>query len=178
MSADDELKSFTIDPRFKVNCFASEEDFPDIACPIQIRWDSKGRLWVACSTTYPHVYPGQEPNDKIVILEDTNGDGKADKSSVWADDLHIPLSFEFGNGACMFPRSLISLSSKTLMEMAKRIFRSRVLTGFGCEDSHHALHDFVWTPDGKLLFRDSIFLTHRLKPLRSNKSKKFRLVFV
>ena len=89
MSADDELKSFTIDPRFKVNCFASEEDFPDIACPIQIRWDSKGRLWVACSTTYPHVYPGQEPNDKIVILEDTNGDGKADKSSVWADDLHI-----------------------------------------------------------------------------------------
>ena len=42
MSADDELKSFTIDPRFKVNCFASEEDFPDIACPIQIRWDSKG----------------------------------------------------------------------------------------------------------------------------------------
>ena len=98
MSAEDELKSFTIDPRFEVNCFASEEDFPDIACPIQIRWDSKGRLWVACSTTYPHIYPGQEPNDKIVILEDTNGDGKADKSNVWADDLHIPLSFEFGNG--------------------------------------------------------------------------------
>ena len=76
MSAEDELESFTIDPRFEVNCFASEEDFPDIACPIQIRWDSKGRLWVACSTTYPHIYPGQEPNDKIVILEDTNGDGK------------------------------------------------------------------------------------------------------
>ena len=63
-----------------------------------MRWDSRGRLWVACSTTYPHVYPGNEPNDKLVILEDTDGDGKADKSSVFADDLHIPLSFEFGDG--------------------------------------------------------------------------------
>ena len=57
-----------------------------------MRWDSKGRLWVSCSTTYPHVYPGNEPNDKMVILEDTDGDGRADKSTVWADDLHIPLS--------------------------------------------------------------------------------------
>ncbi|MEC8690529.1 MAG: GDSL-type esterase/lipase family protein, partial [Verrucomicrobiota bacterium] len=128
MSADDELKSFTIDPRFKVNCFASEEDFPDIACPIQIRWDSKGRLWVACSTTYPHVYPGQEPNDKIVILEDTNGDGKADKSSVWANDLHIPLSFEFGNGGVYVSEEPDFTFLKDTDGDGKADFRSRVLT--------------------------------------------------
>ena len=52
MRAEEELKSFTIDPRFEVNCFASEEDFPDIACPIQIRWDSKGRLW---AVSYTHL---------------------------------------------------------------------------------------------------------------------------
>ena len=98
MTAAEELKAFDIDPRFEVNLFAGEEQFPEIACPIQMRWDARGRLWVSCSTTYPHVYPGNEPNDKIVILEDTDGDGKADKSSVWAEDIHIPLSFEFGDG--------------------------------------------------------------------------------
>ncbi|GIT38406.1 MAG: hypothetical protein Ct9H300mP7_3270 [Verrucomicrobiota bacterium] len=46
----------------------------------------------------PAVYPGNEPNDKLVIIEDTDGDGRADKSSVFADDLQIPLSFELGNG--------------------------------------------------------------------------------
>jgi len=91
MTAKEELKSFKIDPRFEVNLFAGEEEFPDIAAPIQMRWDSRGRLWVSCSTTYPHVYPGNEANDKLVILEDTNGDGRADKSTVFADDLHIPL---------------------------------------------------------------------------------------
>ncbi|MAW53881.1 MAG: hypothetical protein CMM69_00175, partial [Rhodospirillaceae bacterium] len=98
MSPADELKAFKVDPRFEVNLFASEEEFPEIACPIQMRWDSQGRMWVSCSTTYPHVYPGNEPDDKLVILEDTDGDGRADKSTVFADDLHIPLSFEFGDG--------------------------------------------------------------------------------
>ena len=98
MSPEKELQEFEIDSRFEVSLFASEEEFPEIACPIQIRWDSKGRMWVSCSTTYPHVYPGQSPNDKIVILEDINGDGKADKSSIWAEGLNVPLSFEFGNG--------------------------------------------------------------------------------
>jgi lysophospholipase L1-like esterase/azurin len=177
MSAEDELSSFTIDPRFEVNCFASEEQFPDIACPIQMRWDSRGRLWVACSTTYPHVYPGQEPRDKIVILEDTDGDGKADKSSVWANDLHIPLSFEFGDGGIYVSEEPDLSFIKDTDGDGKADFRSSVLTGFGCEDSHHALHDFVWTPEGKLLFRDSIFLNSQIEtpygPIRVKNSGWF-----
>ena len=83
LSPADEFAAFDVDPRFEVNLFASEEQFPEIACPIQIRWDARGRMWVACSTTYPHLYPGNEPNDKIVILEDTDNDGKADKSTIF-----------------------------------------------------------------------------------------------
>ncbi|MEE3181561.1 MAG: GDSL-type esterase/lipase family protein, partial [Planctomycetota bacterium] len=63
MSPGDEQKAFKVDPRFEVNLFAGEVEFPEIACPIQMRWDARGRLWVSCSTTYPHVYPGNEPND-------------------------------------------------------------------------------------------------------------------
>jgi glucose/arabinose dehydrogenase/plastocyanin len=178
MTPDEELKAFKVDPRFNVNCFASEENFPDIACPIQMRWDARGRLWVACSTTYPHVYPGQEPNDKIVILEDTDNDGVADKSILWADDVHIPLSFEFGDGGVYVSEEPAMTFLKDTDGDDKADFRRQVLTGFGCEDSHHALHDFVWTPDGDLLFRDAIFLNSQVEtpygPVRVKNSGWFR----
>ena len=157
MSPEDELKSFEVDPRFEVSLFASEEEFPEIACPIQMRWDSQGRMWVSCSTTYPHVYPGQSPNDKIVILEDLNKDGKADKCSVWAEGLNIPLSFEFGNGGVYVSEEPHLTFLKDTNGDGKADLREIPLTGFGCEDSHHALHDFAWTPDGDMIFRESIF---------------------
>jgi putative heme-binding domain-containing protein len=178
MTPKDELAAFRVDPRFVVNLFASEEEFPDIACPIQMRWDARGRLWVACSTTYPHVYPGNEPNDKIVILEDTDGDGRADRSTVWADDLHIPLSFEFGDGGIYVSEEPHFSFLKDTDGDGKADYRRKVLTGFGTEDSHHALHDFVWTPDGDLLFRESIFHHSQVEtpygPVRARNSAWFR----
>lgn len=178
MSAADELKAFDIDPRFEVNLFAGEEEFPDIAAPIQMRWDSQGRLWVSCSTTYPHVYPGGEPNDKLVILEDTDGDGKADKSTVFADDLHIPLSFEFGDGGVYVSEQPDLTFLKDTDGDDRADVHRTVLTGFGTEDSHHSLHDFVWTPDGDLLFRESIFHHSQVEtpygPVRQQNSGWFR----
>ncbi|MDP7251782.1 MAG: ThuA domain-containing protein, partial [Planctomycetota bacterium] len=177
LSPKDEFAAFKIDPRFEVNLFASEEEFPEIACPIQMRWDARGRMWVSCSTTYPHVYPGQEPNDKIVILEDTNGDGKADKSTVFADDVQVPLSFELGDGGIYVSEEphLTHLSDTDGDGRADT--RRIVLTGFGCEDSHHALHDVVWTPDGDLLFRESIFHNSQVEtpygPVRAKNSAWF-----
>jgi len=178
MSAADELASFQIDPRFEVNLFAGEEQFPDIAAPIQMRWDAKGRLWVSCSTTYPHVYPGNEPNDKIVILEDTDGDGRADKSRVFADDLHIPLSFEFGDGGVYVSEEPHLTFLRDTDGDGKADERRIVWTGFGCEDSHHALHDFVWSPDGDLVFREAIFHHSQVEtpygPVRQRNSGWFR----
>ncbi|MDG1894975.1 MAG: ThuA domain-containing protein [Fuerstiella sp.] len=177
-SAEDELKAFEIDSRFEVNLFAGEEEFPDIAAPIQMRWDSLGRLWVSCSTTYPHVYPGKEPDDKLVILEDTDGDGKADKSTVFADDLHIPLSFELGNGGVYVSEEPHLTFLKDTDGDGRADFRQQLLTGFGTEDSHHALHDFVWTPDGDLVFRESIFHHSQVEtpygPVRQQNSGWFR----
>src|SRR3954469_12475370 len=71
-----ELASFKLPPGFEINLFASERD--GVMKPIQIRWDARGRLWVVGSTTYPQVKPGEVPNDKVWILEDTKGSGYAD----------------------------------------------------------------------------------------------------
>lgn len=178
MTPAQELDAFRIDPRFEVNLFASEEEFPEIACPIAMRWDARGRLWVSCSTTYPHVYPGREPNDKIVILEDIDWDGKADRSTIWAEDLSIPLSFElYRNGIIVSEEPHLSYLRDTDGD-GKADWRRKLLTGFGCEDSHHAIHDFVWSPDGDLLFRESIFHNSQIEtpygPIRASNSAWFR----
>lgn len=178
LPATEELKAFKVDPRFEVNLFAGEEQFPEIANPIQTRFDTRGRLWVSCSNTYPHVYPGNEPRDKLVILEDTDRDGRADKSTIFADDLHVPLSFELGDGG-VYISDMPNLTFLKDTDGDDRCDVKKVLlSGFGTEDSHHALHDFVWTPDGDLLFRESIFHHSQVEtpygPVRQQNSGWFR----
>ena len=178
MSPVDEQKAFQVDPRFEVNLFASEEQFPEIANPIQMRWDARGRLWVSTSITYPHIYPGNEPQDRIVILEDTDLDGKADKSTVFADSLHVPLSFELGDkGVYVSEQPELTFLEDTNGD--DRMDQRRVvMSGFGTEDSHHALHDFIWSPDGDLVFRESIFHHTQVEtpygPVRQQNSGWFR----
>ena len=179
LSPADELKAFKIDPRFEVILFASEEDFPDLFVkPIAIRFDGKGRLWVSTSTTYPQIMPGEAPQDRILILEDTNGDHRADKCSVWADKLAIPLSFEFGNGGVFVSDQPHLTFLKDTDGDGKADHREKLLTGFGTEDSHHALHDFVWSPEGDLIFRESIFHHTQVEtpygPVRARESSFFR----
>ena len=175
----EELAAFKIDPRFEVNCFVSEEDFPGIFVkPIAIRFDGRGRLWVSTSTTYPQIVPGAEPEDKILILEDSNGDGRADTCEVWADKLHIPLSFEFGNGGVFVSDQPHLTFLRDTDGDGRADHREKLLTGFGTEDSHHALHDFVWSPEGDLIFRESIFHHSQVEtpygPVRARESSFFR----
>ena len=72
---------------YEVALFASEREFPELANPLAMTFDTRGRLWVLTSPTYPHVGPDETPNDKLIILEDGNGDGRADKVKVFADRL-------------------------------------------------------------------------------------------
>lgn len=178
LSAEEERKAFQVDRRFEVNLFAGEERFPEIANPIQMRWDARGRLWVSCSSAYPHVYPGDEPHDRLVVLEDVDADGRADKSTIFADDLHVPLSFEFGDGGVYVSEQPNLTFLKDTDGDDRADLHEIVLSGFGTEDSHHALHDFVRTPDGDLIFRESIFHHSQVEtpygPVRQRNSGWFR----
>lgn len=90
-----QLDAFVLPEGAKINLFASE---PVVRNPIHMNWDSQGRLWVVGSPLYPHIKPGQEENDQVVVLEDTDGDGVADESVVFADNLHIPTGVLPGDG--------------------------------------------------------------------------------
>ncbi|MGA0134700.1 MAG: PVC-type heme-binding CxxCH protein, partial [Opitutales bacterium] len=115
--------------------FAAE---PDIAKPIAFAWDERGRLWVAETRDYPHgvMEDQQKGNDSIKICEDTDGDGRADKFTVFADKLNIPTSFVFARGGIIVSQSPTFVFLKDIDGDDRADVREVVLTGFGIRDTH------------------------------------------
>jgi putative membrane-bound dehydrogenase-like protein len=92
----EELATLKATVGYSISLFASEAD--GVIKPTQIRFDGDGRLWVTTTTSYPQIRPGEAPRDRIVVLEDTDHDGRADRSTVFDDQLHMPLGLELGDG--------------------------------------------------------------------------------
>ncbi|RLS23588.1 MAG: dehydrogenase [Planctomycetota bacterium] len=153
----DAISKMTIGKGLKVELFASEKEFPDLAKPVQMAFDPKGRLWVAVMPSYPHWKPKEEMNDKILIFEDTDGDGKADKCKVFADRLHVPTGLEFWNGGLLVGHQpdLLFLKDTDGDDVAD--VRERVLHGIDSADTHHALSSFAYEPGGGLYFQEGTF---------------------
>ena len=149
------LPTFDLAPGVEVNLFAED---PLLAKPIQMNFDAQGKLWIASSAIYPMVEPGQAPIDKIIVVEDTNGDGKADKSTVFVDGLLVPTAVIPGDGGVYVGQSTELLFFKDTNGDAKADERKIVLSGFGTEDSHHNVHTLRWGPDGQLYFNQSIYI--------------------
>jgi glucose/arabinose dehydrogenase len=143
----------------RVNLFASEKEYPDLAKPVQMAWDTQGRLWVAVWPSYPHWKPKDEMNDKLLVLEDTNGDGKADKCTVFADHLHCPTGFEFYNGGVLVAQAPDIIFLKNSSGRGKADLREIVLSGIGSADTHHTANSFVLDPGGALYFQEGVFHT-------------------
>ena len=155
-----ERATFQLAPGFQANLYAAD---PILAKPIQMAWDSKGRLWVACSETYPQIKPGQKANDKILVIEDTDGDGKADKTTVFAEGLLIPTGVEpDGNGVYVADSTELVYLQDTNGD-GKADKRTVVLSGFGTEDTHHLLHTIRFGPDCRLYFNQSIYIHSHLE---------------
>ncbi|MEM7014694.1 MAG: PVC-type heme-binding CxxCH protein, partial [Verrucomicrobiota bacterium] len=131
-----ELENFELLPGYEANLFAAE---PMLANPVHMHWDTRGRLWVACSWAYPQLKPGEEANDKIIILEDTDDDGVADKSTVFADGLYVPTGLELANGGCYVGQSPDVFFFKDTDGDDVADGKQLALTGFGIEDSHHSI---------------------------------------
>ncbi len=141
----------------KVNLFADEEKFPELENPCQMAWDTRGRLWVAVWPTYPHWEPHQPMNDKLVIFEDTDGDGRADECKTFAGDLHNPTGFEFWNGGVLLAQTpdLLFLKDTDGDDVAD--VRERLLHGLSSADTHHSANSFVLGPGGALYFQEGTF---------------------
>jgi putative heme-binding domain-containing protein len=153
------LSAFQPADGFEINLFAAE---PDISKPIHMNFDAAGRLWVVGSGLYPQIQPGEEATDKVYILEDTNGDGRADASTVFADKLLIPTGIAPDDSVPHLAAYVANSSELLYLEdtngdkVADR--RRVVFSGFGTEDTHHLIHSFRWGPGGHLFFNQAIYI--------------------
>jgi len=154
-----ELASFTVHDEFEVNLFADET--LGIANPIAMHWDERGRLWVLTTLAYAQLAPGQKPNDKIYILEDTDGDGEADESTVFAEGLDMPIGFALGESGVYLGEGdkLVFLPDKD----GKAGPRQVLLRGFGTGDTHQNISNFNWGPDGRLYFSQGLHCYSRVE---------------
>ncbi len=156
---EDALKTMTVPEGYKIELFASEKEFPNLANPMQMSFDDQGRLWVAVMPTYPHYRPGDPlPNDKLLIYEDTDGDGKADKETVFAEGLHLPIGFELSTeGVYLSQEPNLVLLRDT--DHDDHVDSTEILLGgFDTHDTHHAISAFTADPSGGIIMCEGVFL--------------------
>lgn len=148
---------FDLAEGFEIELVVSEADFPEMVNPVALDIDARGRLWVTTNPSYPQYLPGTPADDKILIYEDLDGDGKADKQTVFADGLHLPIGIALADGGAYVSQQpdLMFLKDTDGDDVAD--VRERVLHGFDSADSHHSLSAFVFGPDGALYFQEGTF---------------------
>ncbi len=142
---------------YEVSLFASEKDFP-ISNPVSIDWDSEGRLWVISRPDLPNhdQLETEKYFNRIVLLEDQDQDGKADKHRVIAQKLENPSSIAtFRDGAYLtLQGQLVYLS----VEVVEGEIKPKVVRNFSTEDSERNIHSLTWGPDGALYFLEQNYL--------------------
>ena len=163
LSGEEALKEMTTAPGFKVSLFASETEFPELTKPVQMNFDNKGRLWVGCMPTYPQWKPGDpRPSDRLLIFEDTNSDGKADKVKVFYDQLHCATSFEFWNGGVLVMSQPYILFLKDTDGDDKADQVIHWIDGWASDDTHHR-GGFEWNHGGLLHHNEGVSMSTTLE---------------
>ena len=144
-------------PGCKVNLFADDTMFPDLINPVQQAWDTKGRLWVAAWTTYPEAWPTTKNWDKLIVLEDTNNDGKADKCTTFVDQLNGPTGFTFHKDGVILMQAPDLVFLRDTNGDGKADTKERLVMGMDSADSHHTTNALGHDPGGAIYLSDGVF---------------------
>jgi mono/diheme cytochrome c family protein/glucose/arabinose dehydrogenase len=153
------LQTLETAPGYQIEAFATEQDFEALANPVQIAFDNEGRLWVATMPSYPHWKPGDgRPNDKLLILEDTDGDDRADRQTTFADSLHLPVGFELTADGVYVSQGTDLVLLKDTDGDDRADERHVILSGFDDHDTHHAHSAYTVDPSGAIYMGEGTFL--------------------
>jgi len=151
------IKKMSVAKGCKVNLFADEKRFPELINPVQMAWDTKGRLWVAVWPGYPELTPTATVKDKLLILEDTNQDGVADKCTTFLDGLNCPTGFQFYKDGVLVVQAPDLWWVRDANGDDKPDSMERVLMGIDSADSHHTANSLVLDPGGATYLSDGVF---------------------
>ena len=157
LDGDEATSLMTLAPGLQVNLFASEKQFPELAKPVQMAWDAKGRLWVAAWPSYPGRTPTSKVADKLLVLEDTDRDGRADKCTVFLDGLNCPTGFNFYKDGVLVVQAPDLWYVRDTDGDGRADWKERILMGLDSADSHHQTNAMIYEPGGALLLSDGVF---------------------
>lgn len=153
------LATMKVASGYQIDLFASEKEFPDLANPVQMSFDNRGRLWVSTMPSYPHYQPGDaKPNDKLIILEDLDHDGYADKQTVFADNLHLPTGFELAPEGVYLAQGTHLMLLRDTDHDGRADRKEIILSGFDDHDTHHVISAFCADPSGAIFMGEGTFL--------------------
>ncbi|XWW44433.1 ThuA domain-containing protein [Fibrella sp. USSR17] len=148
LSPEESMKHIQVPVDFTMNLFAHE---PNVMHPIAMTWDDRGRLYVLITKDYPNERKPEGGSDSIVICEDTDGDGKADKFTNFADGLSIPTGMAFANGGLVVSQAPHMLYLRDTNGDDKADEKKILFTGFGTFDTHagpsnlhYGFDNWVW----------------------------------
>ena len=180
-TVDEQIKKATLQPGYALRNFAAE---PMVVNPVAMTWDARGRLWVVELYEYPlgsknpneysktaadEVFrpvvktDANSPRDRVIILEDTDNDGAADKRTVFVDGLNLATGVLCGYGGVFVGQAPNLFFFRDTNGDDKADEYKSVLTGFGLEDRHELLNSFTWGPDGYLYFTHGVFTHSKIR---------------
>ena len=163
LSPEEAVKAMTLPPGFKATLFAGE---PDVKQPIAFCIDDRGRLWVVENYTYPQRQPEGQGTDRILVFEDTDGDGKFDKRTVFYEGLNLASAIEWGFGGVYVGAApwLLHIPVKETDKGPQPAGEPvKLLEGFAWQDTHEMLNTFTWGPDGWLYGCHGVFTHSHVK---------------
>jgi putative membrane-bound dehydrogenase-like protein len=167
LSPEEALAKMKVPEGFTVELVAAE---PDVVNPVAMTIDERGRFWITESFEYPRHSAGPG-RDRIKILEDTDADGKAEKVTIFADDLNIPSGIAVGHGGVWVANAPDILFMQDTDGDGKADEREVVVTGFGRHDTHELPNSLTWGPDGWLYGLNGVFNPAEIK--QNGKEFKF-----
>jgi putative membrane-bound dehydrogenase-like protein len=144
---------------FIVELVAAE---PDIVNPVAMCFDERGRIWITESLEYPRFEPGPG-RDRVKVLEDTDGDGRFEKVTIFADGLNIPSGVAVGHGGVWVANAPDILFMQDTNGDGRADKVEVVVTGFGRKDTHELPNSLTWGPDGYLYGCNGIFNPSRVE---------------
>lgn len=157
LSGEAGIAQMKVPPGCKVQLFADEARFPELVNPVQMAFDTKGRLWVAAWLNYPERRPDSKVGDSLLVFEDLDNDGVADKVTHFLDDLNCPTGFQFYKDGVIVVQAPDVWFARDTDGDGKMDEKTRVLGGLDSADSHHTANALVLDPGGSIYLSDGVF---------------------
>lgn len=178
-SGEEAIKHITVPKGCKVTLVADEKQFPELASPVQMGFDTKGRLWVAAWPSYPELRPTDTVFDKLLVF-DLGADGKAKKATTFLDGLNCPTGFQFHKDGVIVVQAPDVWFVRDTNGDGKADWKERIVMGLDSADSHHTANAMVYGPGGDTFLSDGVFHRTQMEtaygpPVRNSDGCIYRL---